>query len=325
MDREYGAQDALAFVRRDRLRASEVAFDAAMQKARAVTAASESTPRRRAGGTIREIGVGMLGYAFMGKAHANGYRTLAYMAWPPPLQPRLVSIAGRDEAAVGEAARRYGFERSVTDWKELVADPEVELFDNSGPNDLHAEPTLAAARGGKARHLREAARARRAEESFEIWQRCRGRGRRPHVRVQLPLRAGRPPRPADARGRRARRDPSLPRPLPPGVGGDRPTRRGGSTRPPPARARSAISVRTSSTSRATSSARSPGRGGRDRRSSRGATSTTRSRRRSPSTAARSGRSRRRASPQGARTRSAGRSTARKGRSRSTSSGRTSSR
>ena len=36
---------------------------------------------------VRTIGVGMLGYAFMGKAHANGYRTLPYMAWPPPLYP----------------------------------------------------------------------------------------------------------------------------------------------------------------------------------------------------------------------------------------------
>lgn len=118
---------------------------------------------------IREIGVGMLGYAFMGKAHANGYRKLGYMAWPPPLQPRLVSIAGRDEAAVGEAARRYGFERSVSDWKELVADPQVELFDNSGPNGLHAEPTLAAAQAGK-HVICEKPLARDANESYEIWR-----------------------------------------------------------------------------------------------------------------------------------------------------------
>ena len=58
-------------------------------------------------GDVPEIGVGMLGYAFMGKAHANGYKTLPYMEWPPPLRPRLVSIAGRDEAAVSEAAQRY--------------------------------------------------------------------------------------------------------------------------------------------------------------------------------------------------------------------------
>lgn len=68
------------------------------------------------------------------------------MTWWPPRQPRLVSIAGRDEEAVSAAATRFGFERHVTDWRELVADPEVELVDTCGPNNLHAEPTIAAAK-----------------------------------------------------------------------------------------------------------------------------------------------------------------------------------
>src|SRR5690349_18095520 len=111
----------------------------------------------------------MLGYAFMGKAHANGYRKLAYMTWPPPLRPRLVAIAGRDEAAVSEAATRYGFERAVTDWRDLVADPDVELLDNGGPNSLHAEPTIAAARAGK-HVICEKPLGRTADEAFEIWR-----------------------------------------------------------------------------------------------------------------------------------------------------------
>jgi predicted dehydrogenase len=127
------------------------------------------------GGEIRPIGVGMLGYAFMGKAHSNGYKKLSYMAWPPPLMPRLVSIAGRDEAAVSEAARRYGFERYVTDWRELVADPEVELFDNGGPNNLHAEPTVVAAEAGK-HVICEKPLGRDAAESYEIWQRVAAAG-----------------------------------------------------------------------------------------------------------------------------------------------------
>ena len=48
-------------------------------------------------GEVKPIGIGMLGYAFMGKAHSNAYKTLAYMTWPPPLRPELVSIAGRNE------------------------------------------------------------------------------------------------------------------------------------------------------------------------------------------------------------------------------------
>jgi predicted dehydrogenase len=124
---------------------------------------------------IRTIGVGMLGYAFMGKAHSNAYRKLAYMTWPPPLLPVLVSIAGRNEEAVAEAARRYGFEGYTTDWREVVADERVELFDNGGPNNLHAEPTIAAAEAGK-HVLCEKPLGRTAEESHEIWQRVAATG-----------------------------------------------------------------------------------------------------------------------------------------------------
>jgi predicted dehydrogenase len=135
------------------------------------------TTMGRAGmsGEIGSIGVGMLGYAFMGKAHANGYKKLAYMAWPPPLIPRLVSLAGRDEAAVSEAARRYGFERHVTDWHELVSDSEVQLFDNGGPNNLHAEPSVSAAEAGK-HVICEKPLGRDAAESYEIWRRVEATG-----------------------------------------------------------------------------------------------------------------------------------------------------
>jgi len=116
-----------------------------------------------------KIGVGMLGYAFMGKAHSNAFRKLAYMTWPPPLLPSLRTIAGRNEDAVREAAERYGYERWTTDWRELVADPEVGLFDNGGPNSLHAEPTIAAARAGK-HVVCEKPLGRDADESHRIWR-----------------------------------------------------------------------------------------------------------------------------------------------------------
>jgi len=122
-----------------------------------------------------EIGVGMLGYAFMGKAHSNAYRKIAYLTWPPPMVPRLVAICGRDERAVAEAARRYGYERAATDWRSLVADDRVQLFDNGGPNDLHAEPTIAAAEAGK-HVVCEKPLGRTAGESHEIWRRVERSG-----------------------------------------------------------------------------------------------------------------------------------------------------
>jgi len=115
-------------------------------------------------GKIPEIGVGMLGYAFMGKSHSNAFKKVSYIFWPPPAMPRLVAICGRDEAKVSEAARRYGYSRYYTDWRRLVRDPEVELFDNGGPNNLHAEPCIEAAENGK-HVLCEKPLARTAEEA----------------------------------------------------------------------------------------------------------------------------------------------------------------
>ncbi|HMA34923.1 MAG TPA: Gfo/Idh/MocA family oxidoreductase [Chloroflexia bacterium] len=96
-----------------------------------------------------EIGVGLFGYAFMGKAHTNAYKKLPYMIYPPPAVPKLVAIAGRNEENVREAAKRYGYAGYYTDWRQMLADPRVQLFDNAGPNDQHAGPSIAAAEAGK--------------------------------------------------------------------------------------------------------------------------------------------------------------------------------
>jgi len=100
----------------------------------------------------------------MGKAHTNAYKKIPYMMYPPPAIPRLVAICGRDEEAVAEAARRYGYESVYTDWREMLADDGVQLFDNGGPNNVHAEPCIAAAQAGK-HVLCEKPLARSAEEA----------------------------------------------------------------------------------------------------------------------------------------------------------------
>ena len=124
---------------------------------------------------LKEVGVGMLGYAFMGKAHVNAYRTLPYMIDPPPALPRLAAIAGRDQAAVSAAAARYGFATHYTDWRRLVADPAVELLDNGGSNDVHAAPCVAAAEAGK--HLLcEKPMARDATEAKQMLDAARRAG-----------------------------------------------------------------------------------------------------------------------------------------------------
>lgn len=98
---------------------------------------------------VRKIGIGMLGYAFMGKAHSNAWTRMPVFFYPPPAHPNLVAIFGRTKEAVEEAARRYGYKRSYTNWRELINDPEVELVDNGLPNNLHKDPCVEAAEKGK--------------------------------------------------------------------------------------------------------------------------------------------------------------------------------
>jgi predicted dehydrogenase len=113
------------------------------------------------------LGVALLGYAFMGKAHSRGLRAVREL--DPPLEPRLVSICGRDRDAASIVAARYGWEEVVTDWREQVADDRIGLFSNGGPNALHAEPTIAAVRAGK-HVLCEKPLALDAAESHAMWR-----------------------------------------------------------------------------------------------------------------------------------------------------------
>ena len=125
---------------------------------------------------IKEIGVGMLGYAFMGKAHTNAYIKMPIFFYPPPAKPKLVAIFGRTEERVKEAARRFGYKKYYTDWRELIRDPEVEVVDNGLPNSMHKDPCIMAAELGKhvfcekplARDAKEAEEMYRAVEKAKV-------------------------------------------------------------------------------------------------------------------------------------------------------------
>ncbi|MFF6773226.1 Gfo/Idh/MocA family protein [Streptomyces sp. NPDC012637] len=94
------------------------------------------------------LGVGMVGYAFMGAAHSQGWRT-AGRVFDLPLRPVLAAIAGRDGAAVRAAADRHGWAAAETDWRALIARDDVDLVDVCTPGDSHAEIAVAALEAGK--------------------------------------------------------------------------------------------------------------------------------------------------------------------------------
>ena len=115
----------------------------------------------------------MLGYAFMGDAYSRAL--LALRNLDVPLEPELVSISGRTAASLERARSRWGWGEAVADWRAQVADERVGLFLNGGPNDVHAAPTIAAARGGK--HLIcEKPLGRGADESYDMWREARTAG-----------------------------------------------------------------------------------------------------------------------------------------------------
>lgn len=125
-------------------------------------------------GTPRPLGVGMLGYTGVARAHLNALKKLPYIFWPTPVRLRLIGIAGRSPVGVEEAARRYGFEYGATEWRRVVEDPRIDLLINCAPNDRHAEPCLAAAALGK--HLLcEKPLGRDAAETGRLWTAVRRR------------------------------------------------------------------------------------------------------------------------------------------------------
>ncbi|MET9428281.1 Gfo/Idh/MocA family oxidoreductase [Streptomyces sp. NPDC003036] len=90
----------------------------------------------------------MVGYAFMGAAHSQGWRTVGRV-FDLPLRPVLAAVCGRDAAAVRAAADRHGWAAAETDWRDLVARDDVQVVDVCTPGDSHAEIAIAALEAGK--------------------------------------------------------------------------------------------------------------------------------------------------------------------------------
>ena len=83
------------------------------------------------------IGVGMIGYQFMGRSHSNAFRQVGpFMS--PRLTPRMAAVCGRNKKAVAAFARQFGWESYETDYRALLKRDDIQMVDIGSPGDTHA-------------------------------------------------------------------------------------------------------------------------------------------------------------------------------------------
>ncbi|WP_138443635.1 Gfo/Idh/MocA family protein [Sinomonas susongensis] len=97
----------------------------------------------------RTIGVGLISVGWMGKLHARAYTAVPYVYPELGIEPRLVIAADTEPSRVDFARDVLGFAEGTTDYREVLAHPEVDVVSICAPNFLHAEIGIAAARAGK--------------------------------------------------------------------------------------------------------------------------------------------------------------------------------
>lgn len=98
---------------------------------------------------MRQLGVGLIGTGFMGRAHALAFRNVS-AAFELPVQLHLAALADADAERAQQCASAWGFARAHSDWQHLIADPKVDLIAITTPNHLHFPMVMAAIAAGKA-------------------------------------------------------------------------------------------------------------------------------------------------------------------------------
>jgi predicted dehydrogenase len=97
---------------------------------------------------MRQIGIGLIGGGYMGKAHAVALSAVGAV-FDTALRPRLEMICAQSDASAERYRAAYGFARATTDWRALVADPAVEAVVIASPQETHRAIAEAAFAAGK--------------------------------------------------------------------------------------------------------------------------------------------------------------------------------
>jgi predicted dehydrogenase len=106
-----------------------------------------TTPAHSSRQSSSPLGVAAIGYAFMGKAHSNAWRNVASFFDVPAFEQKV--LVGRDAAQVAEAAAKYGWAESATDWRSVLERNDIDIVDICAPGWMHAEIAIAALEAGK--------------------------------------------------------------------------------------------------------------------------------------------------------------------------------
>ena len=96
----------------------------------------------------KQLRIGLIGYGFMGRTHANAYRQ-APRFFDLEIEPVLQACCARNEERIKAFAEKQGFASYETDWKALIARDDIDAIDICTPNNLHHEMAIAAAKAGK--------------------------------------------------------------------------------------------------------------------------------------------------------------------------------
>ena len=116
---------------------------------------------------MKRLGMGLVGPGFIAAHHLDAVRRLGDVD--------IVGIAGSSLESAQARARELGVERAYANYRELLADPAVQVIHNTTPNHLHREISLAALQAGK-HVISDKPLASNLEESRELHEAARKAG-----------------------------------------------------------------------------------------------------------------------------------------------------
>lgn len=122
---------------------------------------------------MKTLGVGMIGYGFMGKMHTYAYQSLPMLYDPAPAKIKLIGVATATEASGNKAIEQAGYEFATRNYQDLLARDDIHLINICTPNHLHRDAVIDALRAGKHVYC-DKPLAATLKEAREMWEAAQG-------------------------------------------------------------------------------------------------------------------------------------------------------